>query len=44
MQERIAALGGSLSVRNQADGHGASVTARLPREATAGAAEPEASA
>jgi two-component system sensor histidine kinase UhpB len=44
MQERIAALGGSLSVRNQADGHGASVTARLPREATAGAAQPEASA
>jgi two-component system sensor histidine kinase UhpB len=44
MQERIAALGGSLSVRNHADGNGASVTARLPREASAGAAEREASA
>jgi len=44
MQERIAALGGSLSVRNHSDGNGASVTARLPRAATAGAVEPEAGA
>jgi two-component system, NarL family, sensor histidine kinase UhpB len=35
MQERIAALGGSLSVRNHVDGGGASVTARLPRETPA---------
>jgi len=32
MRERIAALGGSLSVRNHVDGSGASVIARLPRE------------
>jgi two-component system sensor histidine kinase UhpB len=42
MQERINALGGSLSVRNHVDGHGTSVTARLPREATAATAEAEA--
>jgi two-component system sensor histidine kinase UhpB len=38
MQERISALGGSLSVRNHPDGKGASVTARLPREAAAATA------
>jgi two-component system, NarL family, sensor histidine kinase UhpB len=32
MQERISALGGTLSVRNHVDGRGASVTARLPRQ------------
>jgi two-component system, NarL family, sensor histidine kinase UhpB len=42
MQERIAALGGSLSVRNHADGNGASITARLPRETTSGASESQA--
>jgi len=33
MKERISALGGTLSVRNHIDGKGASVTARLPRQA-----------
>jgi signal transduction histidine kinase len=33
MRERISALGGTLSVRNHVDGKGASVTARLPRQA-----------
>jgi two-component system, NarL family, sensor histidine kinase UhpB len=39
MQERIAAVGGSLSVRNHADGNGANITARLPRESSSGATE-----
>lgn len=42
MRERIAALGGSLSVRNHLDGKGASVTARLPRQSPITSAEAEA--
>jgi two-component system sensor histidine kinase UhpB len=42
MQERISALGGSLTVRNHADGNGASITARLPREVQVATAESEA--
>jgi len=42
MQERISALGGSLSVRNHVDGKGASVTARLPRQAPVATPETEA--
>jgi signal transduction histidine kinase len=32
MQERISALGGTLSVRNHVDGKGTSVSARVPRQ------------
>lgn len=39
MKERINALGGSLSVGNHVDGHGTSVSARLPRQSTVGASE-----
>ena len=39
MQERISALGGTLSVRNHVDGRGASVTARLPRQPAQSAPE-----
>jgi two-component system sensor histidine kinase UhpB len=42
MKERITALGGTLSVRNHVDGRGASVTARLPRQAPVAAPETEA--
>ena len=42
MKERISALGGSLSVRNHVDGKGASITARLPRQAPVAAPEAEA--
>jgi two-component system sensor histidine kinase UhpB len=41
MQERISALGGTLVVRNHAGGNGASVTARLPRQTPATAAQAE---
>lgn len=41
MQERISALGGTLVVRNHAGGKGASVTARLPRQTPATAAQAE---
>ena len=41
MRERISALGGTLSVRNHVDGKGASVTARLPRQAPVVARETE---
>lgn len=44
MRERISAVGGTLSVRNHPDGNGASVTARLPREAAPAAADAEAGA
>jgi two-component system, NarL family, sensor histidine kinase UhpB len=42
MKERIAALGGSLSVRNQIGGNGTSVTARLPLRVNASPANVEA--
>jgi two-component system sensor histidine kinase UhpB len=42
MKERISALGGTLSVRNHADGKGASVTAHLPRQAPVPTSETEA--
>jgi two-component system sensor histidine kinase UhpB len=42
MKERIAALGGNLSVRNHLDGNGASVTARLPRQPPVTSPEAEA--
>jgi two-component system, NarL family, sensor histidine kinase UhpB len=42
MKERITALGGTLSVRNHMDGKGASVTARLPRQASVATLETEA--
>jgi two-component system sensor histidine kinase UhpB len=42
MQERISALGGTLSVRNHVDGKGTSVTARVPRQAPVAIPETEA--
>lgn len=42
MNERITALGGTLSVRNHVDGKGTSVTARLPRQASIVTPETEA--
>jgi two-component system, NarL family, sensor histidine kinase UhpB len=42
MKERISALGGTLTVRNHADGKGASVTAHLPRQAPVATPETEA--
>jgi two-component system, NarL family, sensor histidine kinase UhpB len=41
MQERISALGGTLSVRNHVDGKGTSVTARVPRQAPVATPEAE---